>query len=128
MEENICMEQLPKDGKKLEEALEQGKLVVTRVADDFLYFLDGGDVYRMFSHSAGKPQAGRRMQPKDERMPEMLAALAQEADALFSVEFDPAMDIPTVLYSAEEAILETFPMVGDGDKIDFTAENPLDPS
>lgn len=119
--EDLCMEQLPKEGKKLLEALEAGKLLVTRTRDDFLYFLDGGENYQMFSHTAGQVQAGRRLQPKAWTKPEMFDQLAQSVDSAFCVEFDRAMDIPTVLYSAEEAILETFPMVGEEEKVDFTS-------
>ncbi len=119
--DDICMEQLPKEGKKLMEALDAGKLLVARTQDDFLYFLDGGENYQMFSHTAGQVQAGRRLQPKEWTKPEMFDQLAQGSDAVFAVEFDRAMDIPTVLYSAEEAILETFPRVGEEEKIDFTS-------
>lgn len=118
--EDICMEQLPKEGKKMLEILDEGKLLVVRTGDDFLYFLDGGENYQMFSHTAGQTQAGRRLQPKDRTKPEMFDQMAQSVDTAFAVTFDPAMDIPTVLYSAEEAILETFPMVGDAGKIDFS--------
>ena len=99
--------------------------MVTRTKDDFLYFLDGGDHYKMFSHTAGQTQAGRRMQYKDSTSSAMFEQLAQAAEMAFSVQFDPQMDIPSVLYSAEDAILETFPMKGEVEKIDFTA--PLNP-
>ena len=119
--EDICMEQLPKEGKKLIEALDAGKLLVARTRDDFLYFLDGGENYQMFNHTAGQVQAGRRLQPKSWTKPEMFDELAKSSDTVFAVEFDRAMDIPTLLYSAEEAILETFPMVGEEEKIDFSS-------
>lgn len=118
--EDICMEQIPKDGKKMLEALDAGKLLVVRTKDDFLYFLDAGETYQMFSHTAGQVQAGRRLQPKDRTKPEMFDQMAQSVDTAFSVEFDHAMDIPTVLYSAEEAILQAYPMVGEEEKVDFS--------
>lgn len=120
---DLCMEQLPKDGKKFVEILEAGKLLVVRSADDFIYFLDGGNNYQMFSHTAGRPEAGRRLQPKENTKQEMFDDMAAKVDMAFSVEFDRTMDIPTVLYSAEEAVLETFPMVGEEEKLDFSTYN-----
>lgn len=125
--EDICLEQLPKEGAKMIETLEAGKLLVVRYRDDFVYFLDAGDNYQMFSHTAGQTNAGRRIQPKSQTKPEMFEKTAENVDMIFSVEFDRSMDIPTVLYSAENAILETFPMVGEEEKIDFSAYNqPLE--
>lgn len=125
--EDLCMEQLQKDGKKFIEVLEAGKLLVIRSVDDFVYFLDAGDNYQMFSHTAGQMQAGRRIQPKEQTKPEMFDDMAGKVDMAFAVEFDRSMDIPTVLYSAEEAILEAFPMVGEEEKLDFSSYNqPLE--
>lgn len=120
---DLCMEQLPKDGKKFVEILSEGKLLVVRSADDFIYFLDAGINYQMFSHTAGKPDAGRRLQPKENTKQEMFDDMAGKIDMAFAVDFDHTMDIPTVLYSAEEAILETFPMVGEEEKLDFSTYN-----
>ena len=51
----------------------------------------------------------------------MFPAAAQAVVSAFSVEFDPGMDIPSVLYSAEEAILQAYPMVGEEEKVDFSS-------
>lgn len=118
--EDICMEQMPKDGKKMLEALDAGKLLVVRTKDDFLYFLDAGENYQMFSHTAGQIQAGRRLQPKNQTKPEMFDEMAKTVDSAFAVEFDHGMNIPTLLYSAEEAILQAYPMVGEEEKVDFS--------
>lgn len=117
---DLCMEQLPKDGKKMQAVLSEGKLLVLRTKDEFIYFLDTGDEYRMFNHTAGQQRAGRRVQPKTNKDDEMFEGAAKAVDLAFAVEFDPAMDIPTVLYSAEEAILQAYPMVGEEEKIDFS--------
>lgn len=118
--EDICMEQIPKDGKKMLEALDAGKLLIVRTKDDFVYFLDAGATYQMFSHTAGQVQAGRRLQPKNQTKPEMFDQMARSVDAAFAVEFEQGMNIPTLLYSAEEAILQAYPMVGEEEKIDFS--------
>jgi len=121
--EDLCMEQLQKSGEKFIEALNAGKLLIVRSVDDFVYFLDAGETYQMFSHTAGQIQAGRHIQPKSQTKPEMFQDMAEKVDAAFAVEFDRSMDIPTVLYSAENAILEAFPMVGEEEKLDFSTYN-----
>jgi hypothetical protein len=115
------MEQLPKDGNRMQEVLNEGKLLVLRTRDEFLYFLDGGDEYLMFNHTAGQIQAGRRKHPKTSQDEGMFAAAAKAVDSAFSVEFDHELDIPTLLYSAEDAILQAYPMVGEEEKIDFSS-------
>lgn len=121
--EDLCMEQLVKDAAKFVETLDAGKLLVIRTKDDFIYMLDAGDNYQMFSHTAGQMNAGRRLQPKELAQKDMFEKMAKAVDTAFAVEFDHAMDIPTVLYSAEEAILEAFPMVGEEEKLDFSTYN-----
>ncbi len=79
----------------------------------------------MFKHTAGQFRADRKVQRKSPQDVEMFEGAAKAVDMAFSVEFDPSMDIPSVLYSAEEAILEAYPMVGEEQKIDFTSPDPL---
>ena len=121
--EELCMEQLTKDAEKFVETLEAGKLLVVRTKDDFIYILDAGRSYQMFSHTAGQPNAGRRMQDKELTPADMFKKMAGAVDTAFAVDFDRSMDIPTVLFSAEEAILEAFPMVGEEEKLDFSTYN-----
>ncbi len=120
-EKKIALEQLPKSAEKMQEVLSQGKLLVLRARDDFMYILDGGDEYRMFSHTAGQYRAGRKVQPKSDEDAAMFEGAAQTVDLVFAVEFDPSMDIAGVLYSAEGAILQSYPMLGEEEKIDFNA-------
>ena len=121
--EDLCMEQLTKDAARFIETLDAGKLLVIRTKDDFIYMLDAGDNYQMFSHTAGQMNAGRRLQPKELAQKDMFEKMAKAVDTAFAVGFDRSMDIPTVLYSAEEAILEAFPMVGEEEKLDFSTYN-----
>ena len=121
--EELCMEQLTKDAAKFVETLEAGKLLVVRTKDDFIYILDAGADYQMFSHTAGQHNAGRRRQSKELTPADMFEKMASAVDTAFSVGFDRSMDIPTVLFSAEEAILEAFPMVGEEEKLDFSTYN-----
>lgn len=121
--EELCLEQLTKEAAKFVETLEAGKLLVVRTKDDFIYILDAGDNYQMFSHTAGQMNAGRRLQSKELAQKDMFEKMASAVDTAFSVGFDHSMDIPTVLYSAEEAILEAFPMVGEEEKLDFSTYN-----
>lgn len=120
---NLGIEQLPKDAAKMQEILSEGKLLVLRSRDEFIYMVDAGSEYRMFNHTAGEYRAGRRVQPKGSKDNEMFEGAAKTVDMAFSVEFDPNMDLPSVLYSAEEAILEAFPAVGEEEKLDFSTYN-----
>lgn len=119
----LALEQLPKDADKLQETLNEGKLLVLRSKDEFIYMVDGGNDYRMFNHTAGQYRAGRRMQPKSSKDREMFEGAAKTVDMAFAVTFDPAMDLPSVMYNAEEAILEAYPMVGEEEKLDFSTYN-----
>ncbi len=123
--DSIGLEQLPKDSQRMQQILSEGKLLVLRTKDEFLYFLDDGSVYKMFKHTAGQFRADRRVQRKSPQDGEMFDGAAKAVDYAFSVEFNPSMDIPSVLYSAEEAILQAYPMVGEEQKIDFTSPDPL---
>ena len=119
----FSLEQLPKDAAKLQETVNVGKLLVLRIKDEFIYMVDGGSDYRMFNHTAGQYRAGRRMQPKGPKDHEMFEGAAKAVDMAFAVAFDPVMDLPSVMYHAEEAILEAYPMVGEEDKLDFSTYN-----
>ncbi len=123
--EGLGLEQLAKNGPLMQQVLEEGKLLVLRTKDEFLYFLDDGVSYRMFRHTAGQFRADRKVQRKSPQDGEMFEGAAKAVDLVFSVEFDPSMDIPDVLYNTEEAILEAYPMVGEEQKIDFTSPDPL---
>lgn len=109
MDDTIHLEPLPKEGGKLEQALSEGKLAVARSKNDFLYILDRGGQFHMFTHTPGSPGGGQKQFPKDEKYTAMVCNLAGLADALFAVEFAEGMDLYGVLASAEEAILTAFP-------------------
>ena len=119
----LALEQLPKDADKLQETVEQGKMLVLRSKDEFIYMVDAGNDYRMFNHTAGQYRAGRRVQPKGSKDHEMFEGAAKAVDMAFAVTFDSSMDLPSVMYNAEEAILEAYPMVGEEEKLDFSTYN-----
>lgn len=119
----LALEQLPKDAARMQEILAEGKLLVLRSKDEFIYMLDGANEYRMFNHTAGQYRAGRRVQPKTSKDHEMFEGAAKTVDMAFAVTFDPSMDLPSVMYNAEEAILEAYPMVGEEEKLDFSTYN-----
>lgn len=128
MDDTIHLEPLPKDSGRLEQALGEGKLAVARSNNDFLYILDRGGQFHMFTHTPGNPGGGQKQFPKDEKYTAMVRKLADLADALFAVEFDREMNLYGVLASAEEAILTAFPGSDrDADEmVDFSL--PADPA
>ena len=120
MEDNIRLDVLPKDGNRILEELSKGNIVVARSKNDFMYVLDEGGDYRLFSHSPGTPTGGRNSLPKNEKNTAIVRSFAEVSDALFMIEFDRKMDFYGVLASAEEGILSMYP--GDDRDADETIE------
>ena len=107
--ENINLDLLPKDGGRILRELSEGKMVVTRSKNDFLYILDFDGQFHMFSHTTGAPGGGQRQFPKDEKHIAIVRKLADISDAVYMAEFDKGYNLYAVMYTAEEAILEMFP-------------------
>jgi len=120
MENNIRLDVLPKDGNRILEELSKGNMVAARSKNDFLYVLDDGGEYRLFSHTPGTPNGGRKIFPKNEKHTAIIRSFAEVSDALFVIEFDRKMDFYGVLASAEEGILSMYP--GDDRDADETIE------
>lgn len=109
LEDIIDLEVLGKDGDKLLSALGAGKLVCARSRDDFLYILEKGGEYHLFTHHLGSPEGGSKRFPKDEKYTAMMKSLATVADGVFAATFDPDMNLFGVMASAEHGILSLFP-------------------
>jgi hypothetical protein len=120
VEDNIKLNVLPKDGNRILEELSKGKIVAARSKNDFLYILDDGGEYRLFSHTPGTPSGGHKNFPKDEKHTAIIRSFAEVSDALFLIEFDRKMNFYGVLASAEEGILSMYP--GDDRDADETIE------
>jgi hypothetical protein len=120
MENNIKLDVLPKDGNRILEELSKGNIVVARSKNDFMYILDEGGEYRLFSHTPGTPAGGRNSFPKDEKHTAIIRSFAEVSDALFMIEFERKMDLYGVLASAEDGILSMYP--GDDRDADETIE------
>ncbi len=58
MDDIIDLEVLGKNGDRVLEELERGKLIAARSKDDFLYILERGGTYHMFTHAVGSPRGG----------------------------------------------------------------------
>lgn len=109
MDDIIDLEVVGKDGDRILDELEQGKLIAARSKDDFLYILDREDQYLMFTHAVGSPEGGSKRFPKDEKHQAIVKQLAKAADAVFAATFDEKMNLFGVLSSAEHGILSLFP-------------------
>jgi hypothetical protein len=120
MEDNIRLDVLPKDGTRILEELSKGNIVVARSKNDFMYVLDEGGEYRLFSHTPGTPNGGRKSFPKNEKHTAIIRSFAEVSDALFMVEYDRKLNFHGVLASAEEGILSMYP--GNDRDADETVE------
>jgi len=120
MEDKIKLEVLPKDGDRILEELSKGNIVVARSKNDFMYVLDEGGEYRLFSHTPGTQTGGRNSFPKNEKHTAIIRSFAEVSDALFMIEYDRKMNFYGVLASAEEGILSMYP--GDDRDADETVE------
>lgn len=109
MEHNIRLEVLPKDGDRILAELSKGNMVAARSKNNFMYLLDEGGEYRLFSHTPGTPTGGRKSFPKDEKHTAIIRSFAGVSDALFLIEFERTMNFFGVLASAEEGILSMYP-------------------
>jgi hypothetical protein len=120
MENNIKLDVLPKDGDRIIAELSKGNIVAARSKNDFMYMMDEGGEYRLFSHTPGSPGGGRKTFPKDEKHTAIIRSFAEVSDALFLIEFEREMNFYGVLASAEEGILSMYP--GDDRDADETIE------
>jgi hypothetical protein len=112
---------LPRDGDKLLDALRSGGLVAVKSKLDFMYILLREGEFRMFMHSVGASNGGRKSFPDEERYQAIVRNFANLCDLAVAVEFDEkTMNLYHVMASAEEAILTQFP--GDDRDADETVD------
>ena len=107
--ENVNLDILPVDGDRMLKELADGNMVIARSKKDFLYIVESDDMYHMFSHSVGAPGGGQKQMPIDEKNTAIVSKIAELADALYVAEFDREMEIYSVMYTAEQGILDLFP-------------------
>jgi len=102
-------------------ALSDGHMVVFRSERDFLYILRKDAAFFMFSHTPGAEEGGRKKYPEDEKSLAIVKNLVKISDSAYEVTFSEEMDTMGVMVSAEQGILELFPMEGDvgGADIEF---------
>jgi hypothetical protein len=108
-EDKLTLDLLSKDWNCVQEELAKGNIVVARSKNDFLYILDEGGDYVLFSHTAGSPGGGRKTFPKNEKYTAVIRNFFEISDSRFLVEYDKTMDLFGVLASAEEGILTMYP-------------------
>ena len=107
--ENINLDLMPNDGERMLKEIAEGRMVVARSKNDFLYIVEFDDTIHMFSHTIGAPGGGQKQFPKDEKSTAMVRKVADLSDAVYQVEFDKGMNLFGVMYTAEEAIMSMFP-------------------
>jgi len=107
--EEINLDVLPIDSERMLKELSEGKMVVARAKNDFLYMIEFEEAFHLFSHSIGAPSGGQKQFPKDEKNTAIINKIAELSDSMFVVGFDENHDTYSVMYTAEEAILSMFP-------------------
>jgi hypothetical protein len=107
--DNINLDILPKEGERILKELGEGKMVIARSKNDFLYILDFNGEFHMFSHTPGAPGGGQKQFPKDEKHIAIIRKLADLSDNIYLAEYDKGLNLYGVMASAEEGILSLFP-------------------
>ncbi|MGD9162950.1 MAG: hypothetical protein PVG39_31380 [Desulfobacteraceae bacterium] len=120
MENQLTLDILSKDWDRVLEELSKGNIVVARSKNDFIYIIDVGREYHLFSHTPGLPGGGEKTFPKNEKNTAIIRNFTNMADTMFLVEYEKGMNIYGVLASAEEGILNAYP--GDDRDSDETVE------
>jgi hypothetical protein len=113
-DDGLAIEPLPKDGERALRELSEGKMVISRSENDFLYILDFNGQFHMWSHTVGAPGGGQKQFPKNEKYTATVKKIPEIADKVFVAEFDKSLNIYGVMSTAEGAILEMYP-AGDPD-------------
>jgi len=117
--ENINLDIIPKDGERILKELADGHMVIARSKNDFLYILDFGGEFHLFSHTPGAPGGGQQKFPKDEKYTASVRKIADMSDSVYMAQFDKSLNLYGVMATAEEGILSMFPGEGMPGEIEF---------
>lgn len=107
--DNINLDILPKDSERVLKELSEGRLIAARSKNDFVYIVAMDDQFHMFIHTPGNPEGGQKQYPIDEKNMAVVRTVIDLADFIYVAEFDKEMELYSVLFTAEEAILDLFP-------------------
>lgn len=109
-DEEIQLSTIPLQTKIVMQELEKGHLVAIRSKNDFLYILEDGTRYKLFTHTVGEKEAGKRVSDKNENSPTMIDGMVRVAEAAYAAEYGN-MNVYGVMAAMEDAILTRFPVV-----------------
>jgi hypothetical protein len=110
VEDTIDLKPLALTEDNFFEALSNGHMAVLRSERDFLYILRKDAAFFMFSHTPGSSDGGRKKLPEDEQSLAIMKNLVKISENAYEVTFSEDMDVRGVMVSAEQGILELFPM------------------
>ena len=116
----IAIGPLGKDGKKLLESLKKGNMVAILSGGEIMYTLLRGD-YLCYIHPIGAEEGRAKRLPDNAQCRAVVKNLANLADQLFEVEFDPSLDVMGVMQAAENGIVAFLDSIGQlpVDDVDF---------
>ena len=103
---------MKKDGDKLMEALESGKMVAVLSGLEIMYVFILRSQYQCFIHKMDAEEGRRKAWVMSERNTAMLKNLAPVCDALFEIGMKPDMNLMGVMVAAEKGIIAYLDMTG----------------
>ena len=110
-EENLQLSTIPVDPKFAIKELEKGHLIAVRSGNEFMYIIEQAGQYRMFTHTVGAKEAGKRVVDKAEQFSAMIRSIVKIADAAYAAEFPSSMNLYAVMQAMESAIMQRYPEV-----------------
>ena len=118
--DDINLDVLAIDGEVMLKELSEGKMVIARSKNDFIYIVAYDDNFHMFTHTAGDEGGSQKQFPVDEQNTAIVRKVAELSDSVFKAEFNQEYNLYGVMSTVEEAILELFP--GDDRDLDGTVD------
>ena len=118
--DDINLDIIPNEGERMLKELSDGKMIIARSKNDFIYIVAYDEQFHMFAHTPGNEGGSQKQFPVGEESLAVVRKIAELADTVFMAEFNKDYNLYGVMYTAEEAILELFP--GDDRDADRTVD------
>lgn len=111
MDDELQLSTIPISPMILEKELHKGHLVALRAQEEFIYVVEDGERFHLFTHTFGEETAGRRDCKNDEQSLEMIKQMLRVADAAYSCIYCKEMQLYSVMAAMEQGIVNRYPEV-----------------
>lgn len=111
-ENDVQLGPLEKDGEKMMARLESGQMIGILSKTEVMYVFLLNGAYQCFIHPLGAPEGRRKAFPRDEEHRAVVKNLANLADQLFEITYQPDMHPMGVMVAAERGIIAFLDMIG----------------